>query len=136
MARRTSPNDIILYGPRRKHIRRGYSRLLRMADKDGVKFTLNSGYRSIRQQWVLWWRYKRGKGPLAAFPGSSTHNRRNWKQGLDIDATNGGAERFRRWALRRGIVFKYTVAGEPWHLNAVKNYDRKILQMARRRGMV
>lgn len=124
---KTSPDDIVQYYG--KNIRRSYSRLLRMADEDHVRFHLDSAYRSIKEQWRLWRLYKAGKGPVAAFPGTSTHNRRSWKQGLDINALDGGTQRFIHWAKMHGMTFTLTVRGEAWHVNAAANYDHKIYTM-------
>jgi LAS superfamily LD-carboxypeptidase LdcB len=124
-----SYKDIVQY--RGKNCSRLYSRLMTLAEHDGVHFTLDSGYRSIREQWRLWNLHRKNpsKYALAAFPGTSTHNKRGWKQGLDINARDGGAERFRRWAARHGMIFRYTVPGEPWHLNAARDYTGKIQKM-------
>lgn len=110
-----------------------YARLLTMAHEDGVKFKLDSGYRSVRQQWKLWLLYKSRKGPIAAFPGTSTHNKKSWKQGLDVNAIDGGTQRFRSWAAKHGIIFDLTVSGEAWHLNARADYTHRILAMWRKR---
>jgi LAS superfamily LD-carboxypeptidase LdcB len=121
-----SYKDIVQY--KGKNTSRLYSRLMKVAEEDGVRFTFDSGYRSYAQQMKLWLLHKRypKRYPLAAFPGTSTHNKRGWKQGLDINATDGGCERFRKWAAKHGIIFRYTVAGESWHLNAQDDYTRKI----------
>jgi hypothetical protein len=121
-----SYKDIVQY--RGKNCSRLYARLMTVAEAQGVHFTFDSGYRSTRQQWKLWWLHKRypKRYPKAAFPGTSTHNKRGWKQGLDIASHDGGAERFRKWAAKRGIIFRYTVPGESWHLNAARDYTRKI----------
>lgn len=123
----TSPDDIIQF--RGKNIRRAYARLLTLAEYQGVHFELDSAYRSIKEQWRLWWLYKSGKGPVAAFPGTSTHNKRTFKQGLDINAKDGGVTRFRNWAMKHSMYFDLTVQGEAWHVNARGNYDHLIYTM-------
>lgn len=121
-----SYRDIVQY--KGKNCSRLYARLMTIAADDGVRFTFDSGYRSYRQQLRLWWLHRRypNRYPPAAFPGSSTHNKKGWKQGLDIASSDGGCERFRKWAARHGIIFRYTVRGESWHLNAAHDYTRKI----------
>lgn len=110
--------------------RLGYARLLTLAREAGIDVRLNSGYRSIKKQWQLWYAYKRGRGALAAFPGRSTHNRKDWRQGLDIDMFAGaGIANFRKWTARHGMHFDLTVRGEGWHVNARRNYDKHIIQM-------
>ncbi len=118
-----SSNDIIQYNG--KNIRRGYGRLLTIADAH-IHFQLNSAFRSLVEQWRLYRLYKAGKGPLAAFPGTSTHNKKSWKQGLDIRWDDGGCERFRKWAATHGMYFDLTVVGEKWHVNARQDYTNKI----------
>lgn len=108
---------------------RVYTRMLTMAREDGVKFHLNSGFRSVKEQWRLYRLYKAGKGALAAFPGTSTHNKRGWKQGLDVNDTDGGRARLQAWAHRHGMAFDLTVKGESWHLNARADYTHRIYVM-------
>lgn len=127
MSRKSKPTDILYFDG--KKCSRIYTRMLGMAREDGVHFRLNSGYRSVAEQWKLWYAYKRGQGPIAAFPGSSTHNKRGYRQGLDINALDGGAERVRKWAAKHGITLNYTVPGESWHLNAATDYTHKIYTM-------
>lgn len=123
------PTDIVQY--RGVNCSRVYARMLTMAHEDGVHFTLDSGFRSKRQQMKLWLLHKRypSRYPVAAFPGSSTHNKKGWKQGLDINSLDGGATRVQKWAAKHGMTFRHTVAREPWHLNAANDYTHKIYVM-------
>lgn len=123
MAKKLTPRSIVNY--QGKKCSYCYAKLMTVASED-IHFRLNSGYRSVREQWRLYRLYKAGKGPIAAFPGTSTHNKRGYKQGLDIDATDGGAARFKKWCASHGIYFDYTVAGEPWHLNVRYDPNTKI----------
>jgi len=88
--------------------------ILTAARKDGVNFRLNSGRRSIPEQWVLY----RNQPPVAAYPNDNAPHilTGRWWHALDIDAIQGGAERFRKWAASKGVTYTYSVRGEPWHL--------------------
>ena len=72
------------------------------------------GYRSSAEQQILYDKYLRGEGPLAAKPGSSNHN-----HGLAIDLSYGSDE-VRQWALanahRYGLAFPLLAQGEDWHI--------------------
>lgn len=124
-------SDIITY--KGVQCRRAYVRALIMANEEGYHCHLDSGFRSVAKQWKLWFKYKAGKGPLAAFPGTSTHNKRTWQQGMDINSLDGGTGRFQNWARKHGMTFNLTVPGEAWHLNAAKNYDHTIYVLWHRR---
>lgn len=127
----STPSDIIDY--KGVPCRRAYARALIMANEEGYTCHLDSGFRSVAKQWKLWWLYKAGKGALAAFPGTSTHNKRNYRQGLDINSLDNGTGRFQRWARKHGMTFNLTVRGEAWHLNAAENYDHHIYVLWHRR---
>lgn len=90
------------------------SAFLRMRDaarRDGVDLAVVSGYRTNEQQEDLFRLYRRGRGPLAARPGTSNHQSGH---ALDLDMTLTGAT---RWLKRhaRGFGFKRTVPSERWH---------------------
>lgn len=99
--------------------------LLHAARDHGVRFRLNSGRRSIAEQWRLWWASKRG-GPLAAYPSPTAPHIRVGRpdHALDVqqddDGTSaaGGRERLQEWLRRRGLQTSLTVAGENWHIEA------------------
>ena len=60
---------------------------LALVAKDlGKKIYVAEGTRSVKDQWKYWLAYKAGKGPLAAFPGTSNHT-----NGDAIDAREGKA---------------------------------------------
>ena len=79
----------------------------------GGKVTLNSAKRSYAEQLVLWLKYKAGKGPIAAFPGTSKHNK---GEAVDLAVNTNDPEAQR---LRTQLAQKYglirTVASEAWH---------------------
>jgi hypothetical protein len=109
-----------------KRVSKGWWYLLDAARRDGLDFRLNSGYRSVAEQWKLYRAYKAGRGPLAAYPGTSTHNKLGWRQGVDIGPNSHEVDRLIAWADRRGVTLKRTVPGEWWHLNARSNFVARI----------
>ena len=76
----------------------------------GGRYRVNSGYRSNAHQRQLYARYLAGRGPVAAKPGSSMHNR-----GLAADlAPSNARDVHGRLARSMGLVF--TVPSESWHI--------------------
>ncbi len=73
---------------------------------------LVSGYRSNQEQAVLYDRYQRGQGPLAAKPGQSKHN-----QGLAIDVAGP-----KSWLAANSNKYKLvrSVPSEDWHFEPVE----------------
>ncbi len=97
-----------LYGVNRELLRRAYS----AARERDISIRINSGYRSIDEQWVLYRRYLAGDGPIAAYPGKSWHN---YRGALDAKWVDGVPLRERRGVIERhGLAF--TVESEPWHI--------------------
>ena len=81
------------------------------ARRAGIHLQVNSGFRTAEEQRQLYNLYRRGRGPLAAKPGSSNHQSGH---ALDIDTVD---LRVRNWlrhnAFRYG--FHRTVPSERWH---------------------
>lgn len=76
----------------------------------GGRYSVNSGYRSNAHQRVLYNRYLAGRGPVAAKPGSSMHNR-----GLAADLAPSNARDVHGGLAKQfGLVF--TVPSESWHI--------------------
>lgn len=73
-----------------------------------------SGYRSRDKQQKLYNDYKAGKGPLAAAPGHSNHEKGEaadvYVQGVPIGSYPGGRDALRKHGLVLGAV------GEKWHV--------------------
>jgi hypothetical protein len=87
---------------------------LRMRDaarQDGVRLEIVSGFRTPEQQRELFRMYRRGRGHLAARPGSSPHQSGH---ALDLDMSLPGVKQWLRSHARR-FGFRRTVSGEPWH---------------------
>jgi hypothetical protein len=79
-----------------------------------VGITGMGGYRSSAEQKILYDKYLRGEGPLAAKPGQSNHN-----HGLAADLSYGSNE-VKQWVLanahRYGMAMPLLAQGEDWHI--------------------
>lgn len=75
--------------------------------ESGGAITISSGRRSREEQQRLYERYRAGKGPLAAKPGTSRH-----EHGEAIDF-GGDMELLARLGRKYGL--SNSVPGEPWH---------------------
>ncbi len=99
---------------------------LSAARADGVKFHLNSGHRSIDEQRELFEQNMFGPGdprpgrPLTAFPNSNAPHIREGRidHALDVENTDGGAQRLAAWMRRQGLPANFTVPGEAWHIES------------------
>lgn len=76
----------------------------------GNRYSVNSGYRSNAHQQVLYNRYLAGRGPVAARPGSSQHNK-----GLAADLAPSNARDVHQ-GLARSMGLVFTVPSESWHI--------------------
>lgn len=86
----------------------------------GKKLWIASGFRSNAEQKILYDRYLRGEGPLAAAPGKSNHNRYGAAD-VHIDGMNIGDYPGAREALKRmGLCLP--VGGETWHVEIGNNW--------------
>lgn len=96
-------------------------RLEAVAKDLGVTITATSGYRSRAQQQALYNLYVEGKGPLAAKPGSSNH-----EKGLAVDCFVGskplGAVKGARASMKRHKLV-LGAAGELWHIELQESGD-------------
>lgn len=97
--------------------------VLKRARKDGAKFTVNSGHRTIREQLALFRRNMRWNGrrwvqrpgrPLTAFPTPLAPHIRtgNPAHALDLETP----ENLAHWLRRRKVHVTFPVSGESWHL--------------------
>lgn len=101
-----------------------WHRVLTRADRDGVRFTLNSGHRTMAEQKKLhdaYLRYLAGGpwAPVAAKPSPTAPHIRVGQpnHALDINSLDGGETRFERWIEAQGASIEWlnTVPGEAWH---------------------
>ena len=84
-----------------------------------VRVFVRSGFRSYAEQAVLYRLYQQGRGPLAAKPGQSNHNRKNaadcqleFPDGRQLNI--GDDPRARALLRKRGLCLP--VPGETWHV--------------------
>ena len=81
------------------------------ARRAGIVLQINSGFRTNKKQREVYALYLRGRGPLAARPGSSNHQSGH---ALDLDTRLPQVHRWlQRHAFRYG--FRRTIASERWH---------------------
>lgn len=101
---------------------------LTFARAAGVRFVLDSGHRTEPEQWGLY----NNQPPLAAYPSPTAPHIRTgrWDHAVDIDASDGGAERVRRFAAKHGVTLAYAVAGEPWHLETQTDFRGRFTMAA------
>jgi hypothetical protein len=98
--------------------------VLRAARADGVRFTLTSGKRTLREQMALFRQNMVRVGvpkpghPLTAFPSPiAPHIRRGSPaHALDVNALDGGETRLQRWLESKGVSVSNPVPGEAWHM--------------------
>ena len=104
-----------------KRVSRAWWRVLTAAQRQGVSFRLNSGRRTLAEQWALYRAYKAGTGNLAAYPlPTAPHIRVGLpNHAIDVDTNVGGGEDdLQRWLQHRGVRVGNPVWGEPWHMDA------------------
>lgn len=96
--------------------------VLTSARNAGVRFRLNEGHRTFARQKYFWdgWQARRPGFARAAPP---THNAPHIRTGridhaVDIESTDGGAQRLIRWMQKNGLRAVLTVRGEPWHIES------------------
>ena len=87
-----------------------FVQMKKFAQTQGVNISLTSAYRDSKKQAELYALYKAGKGPLAAPPGKSMH-----EKGLAIDVAQGPAL---GWMYKNSSRFGWkfiNIPGENWH---------------------
>lgn len=103
-----------------KRVSKKWAVVLRHAETAGVHFTLNSGKRTLAEQWSLWRHYKRYGSPVAAFPSPTAPHVRLGRadHALDVDTADGGARELAQYLRHdpRHAHISFPVSGEPWHL--------------------
>ena len=94
--------------------------ILTAARRDGVQFHLNSGRRTISEQWRLYRLWRAGVGAVAAFPSPAAPHIRTGRadHAIDVSTIGGGEHRLQEYLNRHALGARNTVAGEPWHLEA------------------
>lgn len=115
-AQAKGPRLVRIHGGHRLHrdAAAAFERMAAEARAAGRTLRVTSGWRSYQQQRFLWRRYRDGRGPKAAWPGRSNHNR-----GLAVDLAVGRDLESPTYEWLAGNAcrfgFRRTVASEPWH---------------------
>ena len=125
-----------------KRVSRRWHRVLTAARRDGVKFTLTSGRRTMREQRALYQQNMAGPGrprpgrPLTAYPNPNAPHIRTGRQNhaIDVNALDGGETRLQRWLERHGARPTNPVPGEAWHLELTGPDLARLARRLRRRG--
>lgn len=97
--------------------------VLKQAEREGVKFRLNSGRRTMAEQQALYDRNMlngrpRPGHPLTAVPNPNAPHIRVGREAhaLDVDSWNDGENKLQRWLRGKGLNAQNTVPGEAWHI--------------------
>lgn len=126
-----------------KRVSKFWHRILTEAWKRGVRFQLNSGQRTMAEQWYQWRnRGKPGFAKLVAFPSPFAPHIRKGRQNhcLDVDTKGNGNHELAAYLARHGVHVAFNVPGEPWHMDPVNAaelrsfYIRLRKEDKRRRG--
>src|SRR4051794_23193212 len=102
-----------------KKVSTSWDIVLTHAQRMGVHFRLNSGRRTMKEQWFLWRnRGQPGFAKVVAFPTPNAPHIRVGRQAhaIDVNSLDGGENRLQRWLAREGLHPRNTVPGESWHL--------------------
>ncbi len=92
--------------------------------RTGGRFRVNSGRRTIADQWRLYRLYRSGRGNLAAYPQPGAPHIRYGRahHAIDVDAfayrtaRSTAPQRMVRWLNASGVRASRPVHGEPWHI--------------------
>jgi hypothetical protein len=109
--------------------------VLTHARRMGVHFKLDSGRRTMAEQWVLWRNFRKYGKPAAAFPNPAAPHIRVGRQAhaIDVNSLDGGENRLQRFLEREGLRPTNPVRGEAWHMEVPEGQLRAYAQIVRRR---
>src|SRR4051794_37023605 len=118
-----------------KRVSTSWDIVLTHARRMGVHFELDSGRRTMAEQWVLWRNYRKYGKPVAAFPNPNAPHIRAGKQAhaIDVNSLDGGESRLQRFLEREGLRVTNPVASEAWHMEVPEHQLRAYAQIVRRR---
>ena len=118
-----------------KRVSPAWKTILDEAVKDGVRFQLNSGQRTMAEQQALYDQNMSGGvprpgRPLTARPSPTAPHIKQGHQNhaLDVDDVGNGENELQVWLRRHGVEAVNNVPGEAWHLDPVVEAD--LLQLA------
>lgn len=122
-----------------RRVSRAWKTVLDQAVRDGVRFQLNSGQRTMSEQQALYAQnmYPDGSGPrpgrpLTARPNANAPHIRQGRQNhaLDVDSVGDGENKLQTWLRRNGVQAINNVPSEAWHLDPVN--EDELLRLAAR----
>lgn len=116
-----------------RKVSRDWDSVLTHARRMGVHFHLNSGRRTMREQWALWRQFKSVGHPVAAYPSPWAPHIRVGRQAHALDVQTPGETNLQRWLARQGLHPRNTVRGEPWHLEVGERELRRYAKRVRAR---
>lgn len=95
--------------------------VLSAAAADGVYFILNSGHRTMDEQWYLYNGYRAGKPGfnLAAYPSETAPHIRVGRQDHALDINDNTVATLRGWLSSHGVRTHMNVPGETWHMEVL-----------------
>jgi hypothetical protein len=112
-----------------QRVSRRWAVVLKRARKDGIKFKINSGHRTIPEQLALFrqnmqraglrWVQRPGR-PLTAWPTPLAPHIRTGNPAHALDVQTPGAAELAAWLRRRGIHVAFPVPGEAWHMEVTR----------------
>jgi hypothetical protein len=118
-----------------KRVSTSWDIVLTHARRMGVHFELDSGRRTMAEQWILWRNYRKYGKPVAAFPLPNAPHIRVGRQAhsIDVNSLDGGENRLQHFLRKEGLHPVNDVAGESWHLTVPEHQLRAYAQIVRRR---
>jgi hypothetical protein len=105
------------------------------ARRMGVRFELDSGRRTMAEQWTLYRNYRKYGKPVAAFPNPNAPHIRVGRQAhaIDVNSLDGGEARLQRFLEKEGLHPTNPVKDEVWHLVVPESELRRYAQTVLRR---
>lgn len=114
-----------------KKVSTSWDVVLTHARNAGVKFHLNSGRRTMNEQWALWRNFRRVGHPVAAFPSPNAPHIRVGRQAHALDVQTPGETNLQRHLEHHGLHVTNPVRGEPWHLEVPERELRALAKKLR-----
>lgn len=119
-----------------KRVSPAWHTVLSEARERGIDFRLNSGRRTMAEQWALWRAYRNGSGVLAAFPSPFAPHIRVGRAGhaIDVDQFAGdGEQALQNWLRKHGVDAVNNVPGEGWHIDPRRGLRRLARRIRKKR---
>lgn len=107
-----------------KRVSRTWGRILRAANRHGVKFTLNDGQRTMADQRQRvrdhgLWSPSNPTGAAQPSPTAPHVREGHENHALDVSTLDGGETRLQNWLNSQGLNAINTVSTEAWHLEVL-----------------